>query len=160
LLEPIFSAKSAKNEAFQRAYNRILLEKLTPLLRNHLFPRIQASIVLGQSGNPNAMRLFKDQIKDEKQTIWVKLWALEGIANIMEASRPTAAERIDAGKVIADFLKNEDDIPWPAQLRALEALGAMRQGFRVNAPRDAEMATAAMRLLADYQAKPEVRSEA
>ena len=38
--------------------------------------------------------------------------------------------------------------------------GAMRQGFRVNAPRDAEMATAAMRLLTDFQAKPEVRAEA
>jgi hypothetical protein len=161
LLEPIFSAKSAKNTTFQRAYNRILLQKLGPLLKNHLHPRIQASIILGQSANPDALRLFKDQIKDEKQTIWVKLWAMEGIANIVAEGHPlNASDRIEAGKVIADFLKNEDDIPWPAQLRALEALGAMRQGFRVNAPRDAEMATAAMRLLTDYQAKPEVRSEA
>jgi hypothetical protein len=161
LLEPLFAAKAAKHQAFLTAYNRVLLQKLAPLLKNHLIPRIQASIVLGESANPDALRLFMDQIKDDKQTIWVKLWAMEGIANIVEEGyRLPASNRIDAGKVIADFLKNEDDIPWPAQLRALEALGAMRQGFRVNAPKEAEMATAAMRLLTDFQAKPEVRSEA
>jgi len=161
LLEPIFGARSAKNQAFLAAYNRVLLLKLRPLLRNHLFPRIQAAIVLGQSANPDALPLFMEQIKDDKQTVWVKLWALEGIANsVKEGYRLPAANRIEAGKVIADFLKNEDDIPWPAQFRALEALGALRQGFRVNAPKEAEMATAAMRLLNDVQAKPEVRSEA
>ncbi len=161
LREPLFSAKSAKNEQFLRIYNRTLLQKLAPLLKNHLIPRTQASILLGQSGNPDALRLFQDQIKDEKQTIWVKLWALEGIVNILKGSRGVlAGDRIAAGKIIADFLKNEDDIPWPVQYRALEALGALRQGFRVNAPKDAEMATAAMRLLTEFQAKPEVRSEA
>ncbi|MGO9465787.1 MAG: HEAT repeat domain-containing protein [Isosphaeraceae bacterium] len=161
LLEPLFAAKAAKNLAFLSAYNRVLLLKLRPLLKNHLIPRIQAAIILGQSANPDALQLFIDQIKDDKQTIWVKLWAMEGIANIVEEGhRLPASNRIDAGKVIADFLKNEDDIPWPAQLRALEALGAMRQGYRVNAPKEAEMASAAMRLLTDYQAKPEVRSEA
>jgi hypothetical protein len=161
LLEPLFGAKTARNQAFLTAYNRVLLLKLRPLLKNHLIPRIQAAIVLGQSANPDALPLFLEQIKDEKQTVWVKLWAMEGIANIVaEGYRLPASNRIDAGKVIADFLKNEDDIPWPAQLRALEALGSMRQGFRVNAPKEADMATAAMRLLNDYQAKLEVRSEA
>jgi hypothetical protein len=161
LTEPLFSARNSSNQQFLAAYNRVLLQRLRPLLKNHLIPRTQASIVLGQSGNPDALPLFLEQIKDEKQTIWVKLWAMEGIANILRAgSRLTATNRIEAGKAIADFLKNEDDIPWPAQLRAAEALGVLRQGFRVNAPRDAEMATAAMRLLTDYQAKPEVRAEA
>ncbi len=161
LLEPLFTAKAAKNQAFLSAYNRVLLLKLRPLLKNHLIPRIQAAIILGQSANPDALQLFVDQIKDDKQTIWVKLWAMEGIANIVEEGyRLPASNRIDAGKAIADFLKNENDIPWPAQLRALEALGAMRQGFRVNAPKEAEMASAAMRLLTDFEAKPEVRSEA
>jgi hypothetical protein len=84
LLQPLFEAKAAKNQAFLTAYNRVLLLRLAPLLKNHLIPRIQASIVLGQSANPDALRLFMDQIKDEKQTIWVKLWAMEGIANIVE----------------------------------------------------------------------------
>ncbi len=161
LLKPLFAAKAAKNQAFLSAYNRVLLLKLRPLLKNHLIPRIQAAIILGESANPDALQLFIEQIKDDRQTMWVKLWAMEGVANIVEEGhRLPASNRIDAGKVIADFLKNEDDIPWPAQLRALEALGAMRQGFRVNAPKEAEMASAAMRLLSDYQAKPEVRSEA
>jgi hypothetical protein len=160
LQEPLYSAKSAKNEAFLRAYNRVLLQKLAPLLKNHLIPRTEASIVLGQSGNPDALRLFEDQIKDERQTFWVKLWAMEGISNILKENRVPASDRIVAGKIIADFLKNEDDIPWPVQFRAVETLGALRQGFRANAPKDAEMATAAMRLLTEFQAKPEVRAEA
>jgi len=161
LLEPLFAAKAAKNQGFLAQYNRVLLQRLRPLLKNHLIPRIQVSIILGQSAYPDALPTFLEQIKDDKQTIWVKLWAMEGIANIVEeGSRIPASNRIDAGKVIADFLKNEDDIPWPAQLRALEALGALRQGFRVNAPKEAEMASAAMRLLTDFQAKPEVRAEA
>jgi hypothetical protein len=161
LLEPLFSAKNSNNQAFLNIYNRVLLQRLGPLLKNHLIPRTQASILLGQSGNPDALRTFLEQIRDDKQTIWVKLWAMEGISKIVKSARPLpASTRIDAGKVIADFLKNEDDIPWPVQFRAVEALGALRQGFRVNAPKDAEMASAAMRLLTDYQGKPEVRSEA
>jgi hypothetical protein len=151
---------------FLTPYNRTLLLKMAPLLKNHLIPRIQAMIILGQSANPDALKLFEDQIKDDKQTIWVKLWALEGMANIAEEGqeltghRLTASNQIDAGKVIADFLNNEDDIPWPAQLRALEALGAMRQGYRPSAPKEAEMASAAMRMLVDRDNKPEVRAEA
>jgi hypothetical protein len=161
LLEPIFLARSAKNEAFQSAYNRILLDKLDPVLRNHLVPRVQAMIVLGQSANPDALRLFKAQIADKNQTLWVKLWALEGMTNIVEeGGRLTGQAQVDAAKVVADFLNNGEDVPWPVQLRALEALSAMRQGFDPSRPTRAEMANAAMRVLADPESKLDVRAEA
>jgi hypothetical protein len=91
----------------------------------------------------------------------VKLWALEGIVNIAEqGGRLTGGAQVEAAKVVADFLKEEEDAPWPAQLRALEALTAMRHGFEPNRPKTALMANAAMKFLSDGDAKPEVRAEA
>jgi hypothetical protein len=164
LLEPLFLAKATipRNESFLTAYNRLLLLKLRPLVeQGHLITRIQAMIILGESGNPLALPLFEKQIKDEKQTTWVKLWALEGISNIRADGRQlTGSAQIAAAKVVADLLDQDKDLPWPAQLRALEALGAMRQGYLPNSPQRAHMANSAMRLLADLQARLEVRAEA
>jgi len=164
LLEPLFLAKATapRNETFLREYNRLLVSKLRPLLnKNHLIPRIQAMIILGESGNPNALPLFEEQIKDTNQTTWVKLWAMEGISNIRADGRQlTGSAQIQAAKVISDLLDQDKDLPWPAQLRALEALGAMRQGYLPNLPQKANMANSAMRLLADPQARLEVRAEA
>jgi hypothetical protein len=161
LLDPLFGAKSANNQNFLTFYNRTLVQKLVPLLKNHLIPRVQAMIILGQSGSKEMLPVYEAQIKDEKQTMWVKLWAIEGIINLVESGgRLNGTEQVNAAKVVADFLVNEENIPWPAQLRALEALSALRAGFEPNKPRDAAMASAAMRYLSDTEAKPEVRSEA
>ena len=62
---------------------------------------------------------------------------------------------------MADFLEQEKDLPWPVQYRALEALGALRQASTTRpAKGQPEMATTAMRFLADPEARPEVRAEA
>ena len=60
------------------------MRSLPPLLKHHLIPRVQAMIVLGQSGNPDALKLYLDEIKNAKQTVWVKLWAMRGISNIKQ----------------------------------------------------------------------------
>jgi hypothetical protein len=164
LLEALFLAKATtpRNDPFLTAYNRFLVAKLRPLLsKAHLIPRIQAIIILGQSGNPNALPLFEEQIKDKNQTIWVKLWAMEGISNIRADGRTlTGSAQIEAAKVVADLLDQDKELPWPAQIRALEALGAMRQGCLPSAPQKATMASSAMRLLAEPQSRLEVRAEA
>jgi hypothetical protein len=163
LLEPIFLARSAnpRNQAFLNVYNRALVQKLTPVLKNHLIPRVQAMIILGESGSSDMLPIYEAQIKDPNQTVWVKLWAFQGIANATEQGpRLTGQAQVEAAKVVADFLTNEVDAPWPAQLRALEALTAMRQGFEPNRPKNALMASAAMKLLSDGNSKPEVRAEA
>jgi len=135
-------------------------------LKNHLIPRVQAMIILGECGSPEAINIYENEIKDGKQTLWVKLWALEGIRNIKQKSGRLTGGRLSAdaesraGKLIADFLENTDDLPWPVQLRALEALGALRQGFLPAQPRPAHMANTAMRFLVDPDAKLEVRAEA
>jgi hypothetical protein len=161
LLEPIFAAKSIKNQAFLTVYYRTLKEALEPLLKNHLIPRIQAMIILGECGSADFLPLYFAQIKDPSQTVWVKLWAMEGLVNVIDdGGRLTAQDQIMAAKTVAEFLEKEADLPWPAQLRALEVLSAMRQGYEPNRPQKATMANAAMTALADGAAKLEVRSEA
>ena len=154
---------SSKNTRFPTEYNRILLRSLQPLLKHHLVPRVQAMIVLGPSGNPKALKLFLDEIRNPQQTLWVKLWAIRGITNIKQnpSARLSAAQEIEAARVIAEQLDEKTkDMPWPLQLRALEALSKLRQGYIPAAPKNAEMAVAAMRILADPKARTEVRAEA
>ncbi len=162
LLEPVLVSRDAKSTRFQTEYNRVLVQKLQPLLKHHLVPRIQAMIVLGQSGNPDALKLYLDEIKKQDQTVWVKLWAFRGISNIKkhQPTRLNAAQEIEAARTIADQLDQNKQWPWPVQLRATEALANLRQGFVPAAPREARMAEAAMRILADPQARTEVRAEA
>ncbi len=163
LLEPIYMARAAQSTRFLTEYNRILLRSLQPLLKHHLVPRVQAMIVLGQSGNPEALKLFLDEIRNPQQTLWVKLWAIRGITNIKQnpSARLSAAQEIEAARVVAGQLDEKTkDMPWPLQLRALEALSSLRQGYIPAAPKNAEMAVAAMRILADPKARTEVRAEA
>ncbi|WP_165245886.1 hypothetical protein [Paludisphaera soli] len=161
LLEPVFTSRSAKNSAFQAKYNQILLQKLPPLLKHHLVARIQAMIILAQSANPDALKLFLDEIKNPTQTVWVKLWAFRGVTNIkLLANRLSASQESEAAKTIADQLLKNKAWPWWVQHRGLEALTALRQGFMPTSPRTADMAAAAFAYLIDDSLRPEVRAEA
>ena len=118
-------------------------------------------IVLGESGSSDALATFEKEIANAKQTLWVKLWAIEGIKKIKEyGGHPTTDDEAKAGKIIPEFLDKEKALPWPVQLRALEALAVLRQGFLPNQPQKIHMASSAMRFLADPGAKLEVRPEA
>ena len=163
LLDPLYAARDNNNTRFLTEYNRVLLKTLQPLLKHHLIPRVQAMIVLGTSGNPDALALFLNEIKNPEQTLWVKLWAIRGITNIKQNpfARITAAQEIDAARVIAEQLDvKAKDMPWPLQLRATGGAEQLRQGYIPSAPKTADMAAAAMRLLADPKARTEVRAEA
>jgi len=161
LLEPIFMARASKNVQFQVKYNQVLLQRLVPVLKHHLVPRIQAMIVLAQSANPEALGTFLDEIKNPGQTVWVKLWAFRGITNIKaQNGRLSTSQEADAAKIVADQLKANKSWPWPVQVRGLEALGALRQGFLPTSPRTADMATVAFDYLTDQNLEPEVRAEA
>jgi hypothetical protein len=167
LTEMISRARAANNLDFLKVYNAALLKALPPLLSGHLMTRLEAMIVLAQTGNPDAVKVFTDQLTDPKQTVWVKLWAARGLTNI--AQSPTGntvdstlgqAGAIKAGKTLAAMLENGRDLPWPVQYRALEALGAMRLAADPTAQSKAEMAQAAARYLTDPDARPDIRAEA
>ena len=165
LIDPLLSAKALKNTSFLNAYNQELLATLPQLLNNHLVSRIQAAIVLAQTGSAQNLPIFLAQLKDPKQTIWVKLWATRGITNIVDGGRSadsalSATDASNAAKAVVDYLKAEKELPWPAQLRALETLGALRQPGLPSSPQKAEIAATAMQFLADPDARLEVRVKA
>jgi hypothetical protein len=166
LLEPIFMAQATQppNDAFLRDYRRSLHTHLTPLLSNHLVPRVQAMIVLGEAANPTSegLKLFQNEVASKSQALWVKLWALEGISNIKKGGGGrglSADEEARAGRAIADFLKAKDK-PWPIELRGLQAMGWLRQASLPTQREAAPMANVAMSFLSDPEARLEVRAEA
>ncbi len=167
LIDALHRARATNNQSFQNIYNKALVAKLAPLLGGHLMSRIEAMIVLAQTGSPDALSVFLDQLADPKQTAWVKLWAARGLTNIVQTPAGNAvdtalgtAKANQAGKVLAALLENGRDLPWPVQFRALEALGAMRLAADPVTPAKAEMASAAARYLTDPDARPDVRAEA
>ncbi|MBV8229022.1 MAG: hypothetical protein JO329_03470 [Planctomycetaceae bacterium] len=163
LIDPILTAKQINNTDFLQDYNQALLATLPKLLNNHLLARIEAMIVLAQTGSTDFIDLFIGQLKDVNQIVWVKLWAAKGLTNLVQNGQRTdelGARAIPAAEALADFLEKERKMPWPVQVRALEALGAMRLAA-VPATRDeAKMVSAAVDHLTDPQAKAEVRAQA
>jgi hypothetical protein len=164
LIEPLNSARMVNNKAFLDAYIRSLLDTLPKLLDKNLVTRNAAMIVLGQAGSRDALQIYLNQLKDPNQTVQVKLWAVRGISTIVDDGKATAAlsaaEAINAAKVIADFLEREKDTLWFLQMRALEAIGALRQAATPANVQRPEMAATAMKFLADPEARPEVRAAA
>jgi hypothetical protein len=163
LIDAIQTAKLSNNASFLSTYNKVLFEKLPALLYGHLLSRIEAMIVLAQTGDasPEMVGLFVKQLNDAKQTVWVKLWAARGLTNTAPTLSNDARRAMAAAKAVADFLDQEKDLPWPVQYRALEALGALRQASTARPPKgQPEMASAAIKFLVDPQARPEVRAEA
>src|SRR5262249_2067751 len=138
-----------------------LQQFLPPLLKNHLVPRVQAMIVLGQAASPDAVQLFQTEIANRSQVLWVKLWALQGITNIKKSGVHFGVDgESKAGRTISDFLEKQKELPWPVQMRALEAIGWLRQSGVPALATQAHMANTAMMFLADPDAKTEVRAEA
>jgi hypothetical protein len=163
LLEPILSARAVNNSGFLSMYDQILLQKLPPLLDNHLLARISAMIVLSQTAVPEAVEIFIKQLGNPDQTVWVALWAARGLTNIQQVTRYNldAPRAIRAAKAVADFLEREKDLPWPVQYRALEALGSLRLANTPQMTRgQPEMAGTATQFLTAPDGRLEVRAEA
>ncbi len=166
LREPLERAKQGGDKAaFLTEYNRVLLDstRLPKVLDNNYFARIEAIIVLGQTGSVDAIPVFVKQLNDPNQSVWVKLWAARGITNVTEGGKRELSppQAVVASKALIDWLDKDADLPWPAQVRALEALGSLRQaGTPQKQDKQPEFAFAAMKYLADPNARPEVRAMA
>ncbi|WP_254053430.1 HEAT repeat domain-containing protein [Singulisphaera sp. GP187] len=166
LSTPIELAKRANNAAFLKAYTEALLSVAPKLLKNHLLARLEAAILLGKTGSPDAIDTFITQLNDKDQTTWVKIWSARGLLNILQIpgggyqdlpGGTTATAK--SAHALVDWLADKS-LPWPAQLRALEALGALRMAADPRAQAKLEMATAAMQMLADPAVRLEVRAQA
>lgn len=164
LTEPINDARKVRNTAFIDAYNKVLLAKLPPLLKNNFYARIEAIILLSNVENVDALKVFTGVLRDKEQTRWVQLRALKGISTVagFGARDLPAKQAIEAAHAVVDLLASDPAMPWPAQMRALEALGSLRLA-KDPTPSQAsklEFATAIMGYLADEEARPEVRATA
>ncbi|AGA30276.1 hypothetical protein Sinac_6177 [Singulisphaera acidiphila DSM 18658] len=166
LATPIDLAKRANNTAFLKAYTEALLGVAPKLLKNHLLARLEAAILLGKTGSPDAIDTFIAQLNDKDQTTWVKIWSARGLLNILQGSTGAyqdlpggTTSTAKSAHALVDWLADKS-LPWPAQLRALEALGALRMAADPRAQAKLEMASAAMQLLADPTVRPEVRAQA
>jgi hypothetical protein len=160
LIEPLTIARAQQNTAFLSVYLPLLQSKLPALLDNHLYARIQAAIVLGMAGNAASIDTFVKQLADPNQVIWVKVWAAKGITNATQNGQ--VALETQKGTTVAAtlvaLLEREANLPWPAQLRILEAIGANRLASSAVIDRKADVLSAITKTLADSQARPDVRA--
>jgi hypothetical protein len=167
LNKPIIDAKAYDNKEFLSVYYRTLFESTLPKLLeiNHNYlTRIDAMIVLGMAGNPSpaALDLYISQLKKPDQLIWVKLWAARGltIAAQQGAINLDAAKANQGAEALIGLLESDPKLPWPVQMRALEALGSLRVATANTPHGRIDAASSAMRFLADTEASPMVRSGA
>ncbi len=160
LLKPLMVPQTASNAAFRRRYVETLVDTFKPLWRGNLHARTMAMIVLSRSGDAQAIPVFVSQLNDPEQLAIVKLLSAVGITNVAQNGRRDldSKDSILAAKALSDFLVREPDTFWPAQFRALEALGSVRQA--TDRPRDgkAEFADTALGFLVDSKAAPDVRA--
>lgn len=162
LTEPINDAKKVRNTAFIDAYHKVLLAKLPPLLKNNFYARIEAIILLSNIENVDALKVFTAVLSDREQTRWVQLRAMKGISTVagFGARDLPAKPAVEAAKAIVGLLGGDLAMPWPAQVRALEALGSLRLAKDPTQAQKLEFATVIMGFLANEEARPEVRATA
>src|SRR6185437_4087057 len=162
LIVPLEKARKLKNNAFLSTYNQVLLATMPRLFDNNLYARLNAMIVLGYTGNPDAVKIFAKQLTDANQSVWVKLWAARGLTKVADEGRREiqAATAVEGSRALAEWIKKEPEMPWPALMRAVEALGALRQASTPTSPGNPEFATVVMQILTDPKARPEVRARA
>ena len=163
LTKPLVDAKYNKNAEFLREYNRILFEsRLVGILENNYFSRIQAMIVLGMAGSntPAALDLYAAQLKDEDQVTWVKFWACRGLSGAAQngAINIDQSKAINGAEALIAFLDSDPKLPWPARMRALEALGSLRLATANKVGGKVDAASVAFRSLVDQDAPFEVRA--
>ena len=165
LNKPIIDARANQNAEFLAAYTRILFESSLPKLleSNHNYlTRLDAMIVLGMAGGTTqaALDLYINQIKKPDQIVWVKLWAARGLTNAAQRGRINldAAKSNLGAEALVGFLDADPKLFWPAQMRALEALGSLRVATANTSRGKVDAASVAMRFLADPDARPEVRA--
>ena len=165
LIKPLEVARAStvNNTEFQTTYNRILFDSSLPrLLENNYLSRIDAMIVLGMAGSaePKALMLYTDQLKKPEQVVWVKLWAARGLTNATQHGKIDleAGRASRAVEALVEFLESDPKMPWPAQLRGLQALGSLRLSVVSSPKGKVDVASVVMRLLADPEARPEVQA--
>jgi hypothetical protein len=167
LIAPIPIARANNNpNNFLGIYARQLFDSsFVKLLENNLIARMDAMIVLGMVGSVanKDLDVYIGQISKPDQVMWVKQWAARGLTNAIQGAggveRIDAAKAVQAVEALTKFLANDArTMPWPVQMRALEALGSLRSAVTNSLRGRTDAASVAMQYLVDTEIRPEVRS--
>lgn len=158
LYAPLEVPVESRDAGFQREYAAKLLEVAPPLLANHMIARTQIMLALSRLGDKSALNLLIAQVADPDQPAVLKSLAAEGIAAIARAQTLTPDEQARTAEALTAFLQDPGETFWPARVRALEALGAVRAISTIAQRDQAVMARAALEILADPAERPEVRA--
>jgi hypothetical protein len=163
LTKPLIDGRANDNREFLTVYSKALFDSSLPkVLENNYLSRIDAMIVLGMAGSTTtqALDVYIKELKKPDQVIWVKLWAARGLTNAAQSGKVDldASKSILAAEALIGFLESDEKLPWPAQMRAIEALGSLRVST-ANLPRGkVDAASEVMKFLADPDARVEVRA--
>ena len=116
-------------------------------------------LALSNARDAAALPIFAQVMKDQQQPLTLKILAAVGLSDSAQNGRidVSPAQAKPAARAVADFLEGERDTFWPAQYRALQALGALRQAASNPLKPDADLAATALSFLADREANPSVR---
>ncbi len=159
LLEPLMIPADQMNDSFRRVYSRKLLQVIPELLENHLFARTEAMVILSRLRDPAALDLLIKTLGESSQPIPVRLLAANGIAEIARSGQELSVnDTVRAAVALVDFLENNPDTFWLARVRALEALGALRQVAGIQNRNEALMATAVFSVLVHAEERLETRA--
>lgn len=162
LLTPLAEANAADNAGFRSEFTKALVKDAAEVMKNHLYARLMVMVALSRSQDPAALDFLVKQLSDPTQVLPVKLLAAVGLSNIAGKGKTDVvpADAARATAALIGFLTSEKDSFWPARLRAVEALGALRQAETTVRSPKADVADALLTVLSDPEERPEVRSEA
>jgi HEAT repeat protein len=158
ILAPLDRPIAQRDPGFEREYSAKLLEVAPQLLSNHLIARTQAMLALSRLGDKAALDLLVKQLQDDEQPIILKGLAAQGITAIASGQSLSPNEEVKASEALVALLQDPAETFWPARVRALEALGTLRQISTIAQRDEAIIAQAALQILADPSKRPEVRA--
>ncbi len=168
LTVPLKNAFLNDNRRFLVAYQNALRTELVPFLEMNPLARIEAMTVLSQTRDPQLLDVFLAAINDPDQLVWVQLKAIQGVRELAitrergggNAILNTSQQAAAAAEQLANYLQNNPDVPWIVRLRALDALGYIRESTVAILPPDLKIARTLLEIVTDRRERLENRARA
>lgn len=160
LTRPLNLANQNNALEFRAAFTQALLQQAPNVLKNHLYARLMLMVALSRSGDATALPLFNSVLRDQKQPLAVQMLAAVGITRVANNGLVDVvpARAIESAKALAEFLQQNTPSFWPAQYRAIQALGSLRQSSSNPLQPDPDLSATVLSYLADPDGHPMVRA--
>lgn len=160
LTRPLVLANASNNTEFRSLYTQAILKYAPEVLKGQLYSRIMLMVALSRSGDPASIPFLSAVLDDLQQPLAVQMLAAIGLTKIADNGKTDVvpANGIRASKSLANFLENDTSNFWPAQYRAIQAIGSIRQPGTDALKPDANLAATVLSFLANPEAHPTVRA--